>query len=117
VLPTDVFHFGILVEDIEEGAERFGDLLGIRFRPPAIAHVDDYVEGDTSRVLDLKVTYSMEGPPYVELLEMQGDGLYGPHHGEGFHHIGVWEPECEARLEEWVAKGPRWSAGSAGATG
>jgi hypothetical protein len=102
---TNVFHLGILVEDIDEGAERLGDVLGLRFRPPAIAHVDEYVEGDTTQVLDLKVTYSMEGPPYVELLEMQGDGLYGAHHGEGFHHIGVWERDCEGRLDAWKAQG------------
>jgi hypothetical protein len=105
VFPTTVFHFGVLVEDIERGAERFGDVLGVRFRPPVIAHVDDYVEGDAKYVLDLKVTYSMAGPPYVELLEMQGDGLYGAHHGEGFHHIGVWEPDCEGRLAESRRKG------------
>jgi hypothetical protein len=105
VFPTAVFHFGILVKDIDDGAQRFGDVLGIRFRPPAIAHVDDYVEGDSRSALDLKVTYSMEGPPYVELLEMQGDGLYGAQHGEGFHHIGVWEPHCERRVAEWRSKG------------
>lgn len=105
MFPTSVFHFGILVEDIEAAAERWADLLGIRFRPAAVAHVDDYREGDTSTVLDLRVTYSMEGPPYVELLEMTGDGLYGAHHGEGFHHIGIWEPNCEGKVEEWTAKG------------
>jgi hypothetical protein len=105
VFATNVFHLGILVKDMDAGVERFGALLGIRFRPPAIAHVDAYVEGSRSSVLDLKVTYSMEGPPYVELLEAQGDGLYGAHHGEGFHHIGVWEPDCEARKAEWERKG------------
>ncbi len=100
-----MFHYGILVEGIEQGMERFGDLLGIRFRPPATAHVDDFVDDGQKSVLDLTVTYSMEGPPYTELLEMTGDGIYGSHNGEGFHHIGVWEPDCEAKTAEWEAKG------------
>ena len=85
---TNVFHLGILVEDMDVGVERFGALLGIRFRPPAIAHVDDYVEGSRSSVLDLKVTYSMEGPPYVELLEEGRVGAEGARARGGAVHAG-----------------------------
>lgn len=55
---------------------------------------------DNGRVAsrDVHVVYSMQGPPYFELIEMQDSGIYGREHGEGLHHIGMWEPDCEGQL-------------------
>lgn len=99
------FHVGFLVDDLKVGMERFGDILGVTWTDPAVASADFWEAGKGTYALDLEVVYSTEGPVHIELLEAQGDGLYRASLGEGFHHIGVWEPDCEARQEELKDKG------------
>lgn len=102
---TNLFHTGVLVPDLEEAAARFGEALGLTFMPPAIAHVDRFEQKSRVEELDLRITWSVEGPPYLELLESQdNDGLYGRAQ-EGLHHIGLWEPDPEALMERLTGLG------------
>jgi hypothetical protein len=72
---------------------------------PAVAHVDAFEQPSGMSVLDLRITWSKEGPPYLELLESQdNDGLYG-HHQEGLHHIGLWEPDPGKLMDRLVSIG------------
>lgn len=97
------FHVGILVADLERAIDRYSEVLGLTFVEPAIASAQ-LEEPWREEPLDLRVAYSNQGPPHLELLEAQGDGLYGIHQGEGMHHLGAWEPACEARLAELVER-------------
>jgi catechol 2,3-dioxygenase-like lactoylglutathione lyase family enzyme len=104
------FHVGILVPDIREAMARFSDVLGLEFKEPAIAHVDDFDDTTGRRVLDLVITWATMGPPFVELLEAQGeDGLYGSKQ-LGLHHVGLYDPEPTGLIEELVGKGLRREA-------
>ena len=96
---TNLFHVGVLVPDIDEATARFAEVLGLTFKTPAIAHVDRFEQRSRVEELDLRITWSVEGPPYLELLESQdNDGLYGRSQ-EGLHHIGLWEPDPETLIE------------------
>jgi catechol 2,3-dioxygenase-like lactoylglutathione lyase family enzyme len=104
------FHVGILVPDIREAMARFSDVLGLEFKEPAVAHVDDFDDSTGRRVLDLSITWATTGPPFVELLEAQGEGgLYG-HDRLGLHHIGLYDADPEGLIEELVGKGLRREA-------
>jgi catechol 2,3-dioxygenase-like lactoylglutathione lyase family enzyme len=83
------FHVGILVKDIEAAAADFTALLGVEFEP---VHAQLVGTGDTVRLC-----YSLQGPPYLELMEMTGTGVWSPDQGEGLHHIGVSEPGVSGR--------------------
>jgi catechol 2,3-dioxygenase-like lactoylglutathione lyase family enzyme len=83
------FHVGILVRDIDQAAEDFKALLGLRFEPVRAAPM---VTGEVGRF-----RYSLEGPPYLELVQMTGSGLLAPAHGEGLHHIAFSEPDVPGR--------------------
>jgi catechol 2,3-dioxygenase-like lactoylglutathione lyase family enzyme len=83
------FHVGILVRDIDQAAEDFEALLGLRFEPVRAAPM---VTGEMSRF-----RYSLQGPPYIELVQMTGSGLLAPAHGEGLHHIAFSEPDVPGR--------------------
>ena len=85
------FHVGILVRDIEQATEDFGTLLGVRFEPVRTAAV---VSGEKNRYC-----YSLDGPPLLELVEMVGDGTWGPGQGEGLHHIGYGHPDVPGQCE------------------
>ena len=96
---TNLFHVGILVPDLDEAVARFTEVLGLSFNEPAVAHVDRFEQGTSVEALDLRISWSAQGPPYLELLESQDNsGLYGHHH-EGLHHVGLWEPDPEALID------------------
>ena len=62
-------------------------------------------DGGVIKDLRLHLSFSTDGPPYYELLEAQGDGLYSLKHGIGLHHVGVWESDCKAKRQEFESKG------------
>lgn len=99
------FHVGILVADLEQAVERFRDVLGVDFAEPVYQDCEYFEQPGRMEPLRLHLTYSVQGPPYYELIEAQGDGLYGLHHGAGLHHVGIWEPNCEDRINELLTKG------------
>jgi catechol 2,3-dioxygenase-like lactoylglutathione lyase family enzyme len=81
------FHVGVLVRDIDQAAEDFGALLGLRFEPVRSAPL---VTGEIMRF-----RYSLAGPPYLELVQMADTslGIWGPDVGEGLHHIAFADPD------------------------
>ncbi|MGE2716204.1 VOC family protein [Mycolicibacterium litorale] len=102
-------HIGILVPDIHEAMERLGATLGLTFRPPR-TFADDYIEDPEPRLSTTVVTFSLEGPPYLELIEVE-KGVWGPEHMGRLHHIGLWTPsESDCRrhlLEQGVTMGAK----------
>jgi catechol 2,3-dioxygenase-like lactoylglutathione lyase family enzyme len=101
------YHLGILVPDIEAASKVFEDTLGYTFNPPVrlrMHELEDRVAG-TRGPAELTATYSRTGPLRLELIEFQGAGVYSASHGEGLHHVGVWEPDPEARLKQLEADG------------
>jgi catechol 2,3-dioxygenase-like lactoylglutathione lyase family enzyme len=84
------FHVGILVSDMAEAIERFSDVLGLTFAEPITVHVPELDEGGDLASWDVHLTYSRQGPPHIELIQADGTGAYGLHHGIGLHHIGAW---------------------------
>lgn len=100
---TPFFHVGFLVNNLEEAMERFTEILGVDWTGRTTASAEFREPGKGSYMLDLDITYSKQGPVHIELMESQGDGFYSGH--EGFHHLGLWEPDPEKRQAEFVTQG------------
>ena len=83
------FHVGILVRDVEAARADFTAKLGVEFEP---VHTQPIATGETTRFC-----YSLQGPPYLELVEMTGTGSWSAAQPEGFHHIGLSDPSVPAR--------------------
>jgi methylmalonyl-CoA/ethylmalonyl-CoA epimerase len=98
------FHVGILVANIDAAARDFSDLLGLEFEPVRSAPI---VSGEMMRF-----RYSLQGPPYIELVQMAGPGIWGPDQGEGLHHLAFGEPDVDGRCAAFdgqadtVVRGP-----------
>jgi catechol 2,3-dioxygenase-like lactoylglutathione lyase family enzyme len=88
-LNAPFFHIGILVRDVEAARADFTEKLGLEFEP---VHSQQIATGETTRFC-----YSLQGPPYLELVEMTGTGNWSPDQPEGFHHMGVSDPGVPAR--------------------
>ena len=97
-------HIGILVNDLEQAIERYS-ALGVIFMEPRTVPIGRLVEGGTEKHLDLRVVFSRAGPPHWELLEAVGDGVYGPHNGEGLHHVAILAQDPDTRRDELVRAG------------
>jgi catechol 2,3-dioxygenase-like lactoylglutathione lyase family enzyme len=98
------FHIGILVRDVETARADFTARLGVEFEP---VHSQPIATGETTRFC-----YSLQGPPYLELVEMTGTGSWSPDQPEGFHHLGLGDPDVPARCAAFggqadlIAPGP-----------
>jgi catechol 2,3-dioxygenase-like lactoylglutathione lyase family enzyme len=100
------FHIAILVHNLEEAIERYSSVLGIEFVDPTLSTARFWEKGREERMLEARLAYSKQPQgPYIELVEAQGDGLFSPSRGEGVHHVGIWESDCEARVEEMERNG------------
>jgi catechol 2,3-dioxygenase-like lactoylglutathione lyase family enzyme len=98
-----MYHFGVLVYNLEEAIERFSDLFGLTFNDPTDIRLNRLADPD-EHPFDLRATYSRQGPPFMELLEANGNGVYGAHHGEGLHHVGLWDPSIATNKSMYIDK-------------
>lgn len=95
------YHAGLVVPDLRAAVADLEARLGYTFNEPTrltVHEVEDRLGGVTGP-LDMLVTYSRESPFRLEVIEGQGNGVYGPL-WQGLHHLGVWEPDPEGRLRQ-----------------
>lgn len=107
---SDIFHVGILVDDLDEAIDRYGRTLGLTFGARQDRCLSVGMDGapvDT----DLSLVYSHQGPPYIELMQANpGVGIWGAHRSPGFHHVGAWVDDLDGRVAELAAQGTRVEA-------
>ena len=103
---TPLYHVGVLVDDIDSAIVHFSAQLGLTFNEPRVIALEQLLEaGVPARARDLRVVYSVEGPPFLELIEAQDGGVWGHHHGEGLHHIGSYHDDLAGRVAELADRG------------
>lgn len=108
---TPLFHVGILVTDLDAAIAALGRATGLTFAEPAQLEVQ-VVEDGGARPCPLRLTFSEQGPPYLELIEAHEQGVFGlDRNPEGLHHVALWQPGLVARIDELAAAGaPREAA-------
>lgn len=102
-IPT-VDQVAFVVEDLDDGMERFGSILGVspwqvyRFEPPRLT---DTTFRGRQREFSMALALADVGGTMFELIEpLTGESLYTEHledHGEGLHHIacfGFTDPDA-----------------------
>ncbi len=75
------FHVGIVVESLEESMAEMSAALGIDWRTP---------HNSTYGNWNIRVVYSLQGPPYVELIQGELGGPWDTSKGSHIDHIGIW---------------------------
>ncbi|WP_101295674.1 VOC family protein [Halegenticoccus soli] len=109
----EISQIAFVVEEIEDGMDRFGSVLGVdtwqlyRFEPPTLTDTTYRGEPhDYSMVLALTEV----GGTMLELIEpLEGESIYTEHleeHGEGLHHVACFAfDDPEAVIEEFEDAG------------
>jgi hypothetical protein len=86
----DVFHVGVVVADLDTAMTTIGENLGIRWAPVQ-ERTQTVRRGDGElRQETIRFTYSIEGPPHLELIDSASDAVWATTPPGGLHHIGAF---------------------------
>jgi len=86
----DVFHVGRVVEDLDVAMRTIGENLSITWAPVQLRAIAILTGCGEERDETIRFTYSADGPPHVELIEIGPDSLWRPSSDAGLHHIGAF---------------------------
>jgi hypothetical protein len=102
-IPT-YFHIGVIVPDLGRAIDDFSRILGLTFTEPALVKVPEFVDPDPHEHL-VHVAFSEDGPPYYELIEASGDGIFSAREQGKILYLGMWETDMETRIKTLEANG------------
>lgn len=109
VPPGLIDHIAFLVPDLEAAIERWSAVTGYTFSPIGRYRTRDYRDHSDPEphFHDSRISFSREGPPFIELMSISGTGTHGPDE-LGPHHIafrGI--ADVPGRIAECAALGIR----------
>ncbi len=99
----EMYHMGLVVPDVAAAVEQYSDLLGVRFATLRRSTLDVMVDG-VRRSPELLVSYSIDGPPHIELIE-EKSGQTWAQDCLGLNHIGFWAKDLRAAAARLEAGG------------
>ena len=102
----NVYHVGIVVDDMERAMDDIGGDLKLEWAPRRTANVTVGAPGKTAEPVGLEVVYSRTGPPFLELIEVtKQETVWSGTPGSRIHHLGVYVDDLKSEFERLTAKG------------
>jgi hypothetical protein len=80
------FHSAMVVPNIDAAMEELSRALGLKWQVPHTSHY-----GDST----IQVAYSINGPPYLELIQGEPHGPWNTTGGPRLDHIGYWSDDIQ----------------------
>lgn len=102
-------HIGILVPNLEEAIARWSSVTGYIFSPVARYRTELYCDKSdpTPHFHDTRISFSLQGPPRIELMSVTGQGTHSAAH-VGVHHFAFADiDDVAARIAQCGALGVR----------
>lgn len=112
LLPSvqNYFHVGYVVPDMDEAMERLAVSTGLTWASPRTLPATLRTPEDEFST-EIRLTYSVQGPPYLELIEEQPGTVWGSEH-RGLHHMGYWSGRFAGDIDSLTAAGFEFEAGA-----
>jgi hypothetical protein len=93
--PTSIgsaYHVGCLVPDLRDAMASLGRQLQLTWATPFEMDSGFTLPDGTPDSDRVRIAYSAEGPPYLEIIEVVGrpGSIFADPAGGGFHHLGVF---------------------------
>ena len=99
----DLFHTGIVVDDLDAAKQHFGRLLGVTWLEGGGKVSMHTAEGESPVVT--KYAVSAEGPHHVELVQSVPETLYTSNGSSRAHHVGYWVDDVPAASDALARSG------------
>lgn len=99
--PKTIHHIGFLVENLEAAVDRWQRVTGYTFQAAARYRTERWEDSSESGLhhSDVRLAFSLDGPPHIELMEFTGAGTHSRALGVGVHHFGFADiPDVDAQL-------------------
>jgi catechol 2,3-dioxygenase-like lactoylglutathione lyase family enzyme len=102
-LGLDMYHVGIVVPDMEEALETYAASFGFRWTDISESNLEVLVNGER-RATRIRACYSIDGPPYLELIEDTSKDVWGGA-DFGLNHTGFWVDDISSARDRLEASG------------
>jgi catechol 2,3-dioxygenase-like lactoylglutathione lyase family enzyme len=99
----DMYHVGVVVPDVRAAMAQYSAALGFTWSTVGDSRLDVLVDG-CRKECRIAATYSLEGPPYLELVEELSGGVWAAH-ALGLQHVGLWTDDLEGSVARLDAAG------------
>jgi glyoxalase/bleomycin resistance protein/dioxygenase superfamily protein len=102
-------HVAYVVPDLAEAMKRLTASAGLRWAAPRKLPV--LLRTPAGEIpTEVNLTYSVQGPPHIELIAEQPGTIWGSEH-HGFHHMGYWSGRFADDIEALTGAGFEFDAG------
>jgi catechol 2,3-dioxygenase-like lactoylglutathione lyase family enzyme len=100
------YHIGIVVHDCDEAVAHYSDVLNIAFteRSDSVLWIENPQTQQTERT-PFVAAYSRTRPPYVELIQASGEGIFSETNAGRILYFGIWEADLEDRIQKLKQQG------------
>jgi catechol 2,3-dioxygenase-like lactoylglutathione lyase family enzyme len=99
------FHVGIRVPDLSAAMAEIGPALGVTWASVQDRPMTVWTPADGVVTLQLALTYSVEGPVHLELMQGPAGSIWDGDDVPGAHHFGMWSDDVRADTDERLAAG------------
>ena len=90
----ELYHIGLTVPDLGLAMEQYTATFGFSWAPTHESRPEVIVDGER-RQAEIAVTYSIQGPPYLELVQERRGSIWGAD-GLALTHVGFWAEDLDA---------------------
>ena len=92
----DLYHIGLAVPDIRAAMAQYSAAFGFSWARIHESTPEVVVDGERRRA-QITVTYSIQGPPYLELVQERRGSIWGAD-GFALSHVGFWAEDFSAGM-------------------
>ena len=90
----ELYHIGLIVPDLHAAMEQYTATFGFSWATVHESTPEVIVDGER-RQAQIAVTYSIQGPPYLELVQERRGSIWGAD-GLALTHVGFWAEDLSA---------------------
>src|SRR5260370_41058520 len=94
-LGLELYHIGLTVPDLGTAMEQYTATFGFTWATIHESSPQVIIDGERRRA-EIAVTYSKQGPPYLELVQERRGSIRGAD-GFALPHVGFWGEDLSAR--------------------
>ena len=100
-----LFHIGVRVPDLHAAMAEIGSERALTWASVEDRSMRVWLPGEGHVELRLALTYSVDGPVHIELLEGPPASIWDGRDSPGAHHFGYWSDDVAGETEQLLREG------------